>query len=525
MVIFACTSTFAWLKLNPNAWFDDMEMEISTNEDLKIAVALKKGTSEPKFTSKLTKTELELAIVAKKEGYMLEYDEATGNYEYTKYANGTEFNTEQKAVAASTLRSIDSYYKQKIKMGPLTSNDGVSFKDKSGNGKDISSGNYISLDIYFGSVGKKSQSVYFSNQESIDEEGNIIPKTTLEISDKATADANLWTNTKWSFDTYLTADTSFSNETVAKAGEKIEYENPNKTFKYNGANVGLVDKNENQLFSVYASDAVRFAVTTTVKEGSTTKTSTRNLYEINEGRGSYATDFSEEYYLSSQNASGAAYDATKNAAFTYYNKAMEYHPIVDPTDPNYNPDDQGKEYFDDPLEPIRFDEMPKTFKGLDSYEASYILDLNENNNYGYNGEAMMTLTLWLEGWDADCIDMILDQSLDLNMSFTNYKSMLEEKSVDVKYLSLDLDDAPVGGFTQEQVESNVVREYNQMQGLEISDLSPIKSSILGKKFVGWKYIDKDGNPQYWTKGSFLKPGSNVPLDAATTGILFYADFE
>lgn len=485
MVIFACTSTFAWLKLNPNAWFDDMEMEISTNDDLKVSID---GTI---YKNRLTKQDIKTAIVAKFKNYTIKYD---GTKKQDVFIDKNE-----EEVSIST---VDSVYRD-IKLVPTTSIDGETFYNRYGNTQyNLSQGFYVAFDIYFQSVTQNTQSVYFANQTSIDEDGNIIPPTTLGITDKPTADANLWTNTKWSFDTYLTKDTNFLSGASLRAGDKISYSNFDKTFYYGEENIGLLDENSEQVFGVYASDAVRFSVSTTVN-GTVKK---KGIYEINEGRGSYATDLSSEYYSTTVNGDAASYDANLNTAFTYYNTAKRAEA-------------EAGAINDGTIEAMAFENMPETFKGLDTEEASKILELNADNNYGANGKAKMTITLWLEGWDADCVDMVLDQVLSLDMSFTNYKSQKENKTIQLKYVDVDLDDVPSGEYT----EADVVKTRTQMQGLQISDLTPLKRN--GKKFVGWKYKNYNGEYAYWSKDIQLKPGSNVPIDADETGVVFYADYE
>ena len=58
MVIVTGTATFAWLKLNPNAWFDEMQIDVSSNEDVEISV------DGVRWTHNLSKRDVMLGIIS-----------------------------------------------------------------------------------------------------------------------------------------------------------------------------------------------------------------------------------------------------------------------------------------------------------------------------------------------------------------------------------------------------------------------------------------------------------------------------
>ncbi len=63
------TTTFAWLKLNPNAFFDDMSISIDITGDLEISV------DGEHYTNQLSRDDIKSAIVAKAWNYKLSYVE------------------------------------------------------------------------------------------------------------------------------------------------------------------------------------------------------------------------------------------------------------------------------------------------------------------------------------------------------------------------------------------------------------------------------------------------------------------
>ena len=111
--------------------------------------------------------------------------------------------------------------------------------------------------------------------------------------------------------------------------------------------------------------------------------------------GSYATNISEYTDSSNQNYDAgivydAQYDANKNAMFTYSSQLVNS------------------------LQPIDYKLMPKTYRTLldsQGLNAVKVLTLTKEHNV-----QTVTFKLWLEGWDADCIDG-LTKSISVQLSF------------------------------------------------------------------------------------------------------------
>ncbi len=452
LVVLSGTVTFAWFKLNTNAWFSNVEISASTNANLKISIDGKN------YASTLNAEDLEKSIVAKANGYELKCD-AQGEDPYW-------YDPVEKKKITIENDLLQSEF-QNISLKPVTTSDGKIYKNFLGDKVDITSKYYIEFDIYFESIvdGKHTndiQEVYFSNRTITYDDGTVIPKT--EIGTTKMEEIEFPNNILASFNTLdLTTGKLISYDASSKKATSEDGEDVTESFE--------------KTFRTYVSDAVRFSV-----EAKSNKTTTSNsyldggvkIYEINKGNGSYATTLNEEgkdlNNTTYSGLSGAMYDASKNAALTYYNTVKKKE-----LDDNNSKDKQ--------LDPISYNEVPNTLKGLDTIEAAKIIRLDESNHYGQDGSAMMTVRLWLEGWDADCIDTVLDQNVSITLSFTNYNTFIENDPIELTYLYKN----PITG----KIDKTKVRHqvYNNL----ISDDSPSYYDGIGKTFLGWARSDKDGN--------------------------------
>ncbi len=445
LIVLSGTVTFAWFKLNTNAWFSNVEISASTNANLKISVDGKN------FKSQLTEEDLAKSIIAKANGYELRCD-AAGQISYW-YDPLEEKEIE---ISSNVVKELE-----KISLKPVTTTDGKSFKSLLQNNITVTDKYYIEFDIYFESITDDAQQVFFSNRQITYEDGTIIPKT--EIGTKEKDEDRFPDNILASFDTLdLTT------------GKMISYDAATKKATSDGVDV---TESFEQNFRTYVSDAVRFSVEAKSNGVVETTENFKNkvkIYELNKGNGSYATTLSDESIESSgttySGLSGAMYDSTKNAAFTYYNTVKR------------NALNDGSS-TDQPLEAISYTDVPETFKGLDTTEAAKIVTLNAANNYGRNGNVKMTARLWLEGWDADCIDTVLDQNVTITLSFTNYNTFIENDPTKITYLYKN----PItGDITDRKIRNQV---YNMM----ISDDSPAYYAGINKTFLGWARSDSEGN--------------------------------
>lgn len=466
MIVVTGTATFAWLKLNPNAYFDDMEISISSNEDLKISIF----GEDDCYRNSLNARDIKIAVV-----YKAFQENIKESFDMIAIPDGTDSRKvvlqDKKTGEILSDEDVNSRF-QSIKLGPVTTTDGINFADQNGTAFSVTSGKFIEMDIYFRAEANTTQDVYFSNREIIYEDGTIIPKTELGIVSKAEADLNLWSNVMHSFDTYDKTTGALVSHNHSAADSEIAG------------------------FTAYASDAARFAVTTSQNPKA-------RIYEINEGFGSYATqNMSEDLYVG---ATGAMYDRTKNAALTYYNwaKKSEYEkiPVAERT-PEMDKTLKVEQMY-------KYEELPFTYKGFDSTDAAKILTLDRDNDWGSNGSAKMTIKFWLEGWDADCSDMVLDQALDIKMSFTNYANVVENEPVTLTYNVTDPDTGDV---------INNDKKYHQIVGMPISDHMPAYTGNADYKFKGWAMLDENGNlPKdsdnnviLWDFATLVKPKADTP---------------
>ena len=459
LFVVAGTVTFAWFKLNTNAWVSDLEIGANINANLKISV-----DGENYFTN-LTSSQLAKSIVAKANGWELKChesgykpidndgeddDEDLKNYWYGYENDG---DTEKKKIEI-TNNSLN-YYLNQISLKPVTLNEDGKFQTLDEKSRDVKDKYYIQFDIYFCSVDNEDQTVYFSNREIKISGGDTIPKTELSVANDT--DEFPKEDIMVNFDTY-----------DLETGKIIHYDTAGKATMDDGTDV---TESFTKSFRTKISDAARFSVSVT---GDTIDNTATRIYELNKGNGSYATNYSNY-----EGVSGAAYDATKNAAFTYYNRTAELE------------HDQGNESRQF-IKAIEYSKVPDTYKGFDTLEAARIVNLNSTNNWGKNGEAKMTMTVWLEGWDADCIDTVLDQKLKINMSFTNFTSYLENGFVKLTYLTTNPSNTS-------EIVSKKVRSECIANNVYISDDAP---AYVGSNatFRGWaysnefgQYTDKDGN--------------------------------
>ncbi len=399
------TATYAWFELNTNAWFDDMELKVNSGEGIKISVD---GVN---FSYNLTKADIKKAVVAKSKGYTISPD---GNY----------YNQGGQKISSS---NYDADF-ARIELSAVTSIDGKNFTTREGKLKTYSDLDFVGLDIYFASDNPESSSpinVNFSIQRIVLENGTVIPKSEV-VTDESKGIIGFPSGLTGNFVTYNKetglADTYYKYQPLSNQSETI------------------------QNFKSYASDAIRFSVTTSENPNIT------KIYEPNEGNGSYATDLSDIYY---SGAIGAKYDKSKNAAHTYFNTLR-----------GINPEDEVY---------VNYEDLPFTYKSFDTLDASKVLTLNSENNYGQNGDCKASINIWLEGMDADCFDAIYEQIVQLKFSFTSFVSPNEPLDVTFKTIN------PVTGFTEKEV----TRAYYPELPITTYEIAKDVYSTVPKKFVGW----------------------------------------
>ena len=126
-----------------------------------------------------------------------------------------------------------------------------------------------------------------------------------------------------------------------------------------------------------------------------------SIFEPYLGLGSYAVDYTN-YVPSEHNLGSSSIDSTKNAAFTHYNNIVSKN-----------------------IDPLSFDSYQKiqsklyhNFNNVDSLNIATINGVTPTKFY---------ITVWLEGYDADCLDYLNSKSISINLSFTT-DGIKEEKN-------------------------------------------------------------------------------------------------
>ncbi len=379
------STSYAWFELNQEVWVDGFELNVTSGDGMLVSI------SGANYKQYLTTNDVIKAIVAKYKGYSFDEDDNIIDFSGNTLSNdriNTMFN--------------------EIKLLPITSSDGKSFYDRLGDEVVYqNNGMYVSFDIYFasdttGGAGKNDLSVYFySANEKILEDGTTIKPTSI-------------------------------NSTI----ENIDLVTTGVT--YNKA-TGVKETINSTNINIKSSDALRFSTKTTdIYSNEIAK-----IYELSEGYGSYATNFSEEYYETGTNgAYMAKYDASKNLMFSMFNATSA-----------------------SALEPLEYTEMPTTIKAFDTMSNAKVCDLSRYSGYKNKVE----FNFWLEGWDADCLDGIGKNSTHVQLSFTT--SLDVEKTKNVVYIEDDLSE----------------KTFNEC--IPTKALLPsLPNKVEGKKFIGYESV-------------------------------------
>lgn len=415
LILTAGTATFAWLKTNQNAWFDDLEIDLGATDGFRISVD---GSN---WKNNLTTKDIKMSAVAKSKGCRL--IDIDGDIYYQDDLGNTY-----------STQNYESDY-DRLSLKPITTTNGYTFKNLYGRDIVESDMYYVSIDLYLCSVASDACVMYLSDTEQVINQGTkdeyTIPKTQI---------------TTINAETYGWPDKIFANFNTydKQSGEVIKYSNSKKN---------VIDG-----FKTLASDAARISISSTTYP-------TYRLYELNSGNGSYVTkDMTSDTY---KGAVGAAYDKEKSAAYTYYNNVVSYEGSMFDALNNISDDDL-----------MLYNNLPFTYTGFDSVEASSIGVLNKDNNFGVNGELKVTINFWIEGWDADCMDTIFDQKVSLFMAFTGYR--LQEDPVEVVFNTTN-------PKTGEVVDTLTLHQF---EGQKMSYNKPRIDSTGEYKFVGWGIKDE-----------------------------------
>lgn len=388
LFITSIAATYAWMSVNLATYVTNLQLTVHAGNGISIS---KDGIN---FSSKITEEEAKEALVVKYLGY--------------SYNDLGKIVNKNKEEVNLTSEDINKHFKQ-LAFKPVTTLNGKDFYSDKYNLTRVNetSGNYISLDLYFKATVVQSEpvSVFFNTSNfNYDGDGNMIRK--FGISGEEKVSSSDITKTDFLISNLTTVDPS---------GAAIEYQRGYVGLAINGANA--------MRFTTKIDDTIKF-------------------YEPYMGLGSYATNLDSGIYTNMYKQA-SMYDASKNAAFTYVNNQK---------------DDQNK------FDPLDYEDIPNTFKGFDSLEATKICDLDTTEE---KKVTKVTFTFWLEGWDADCFDTIISSALSISLSFTANQVSLFEQLKKVRY------------HNGEEV---VTRNYFDYE--DVKDIY-LPQTTSDKKFIGW----------------------------------------
>lgn len=261
--------------------------------------------------------------------------------------------TDEMGVALSK-EEIKKVFKQ-IELEPCTSYNTkkLELTNIYGTKIDVSKGQYIEFDIYFKSTGELTKDL------------NIYVNGLDKVMHQDSTDVNV-------------------NPTRIRSNiDEIKLEGPLTT--YNLETGEIVQKQRDDKLNVKSSNATRLGIINQQNEISILElTDEYNL-------GSYATNIEELVDKEGVNiVYDALYDANKNAMFTYSSQMVEH------------------------LQPLDYTKIPRTIKSLVNSQGVNTVRICSLTKEDSTQKA--TFKLWLEGWDADCIDG-LKQSISVQLSF------------------------------------------------------------------------------------------------------------
>lgn len=295
------TVTFAWFTLTNTATILPIDIDVSTDDGLEIAMG------------KLTINEEGIALANK--AWFTELDEET----FWDYLEADGYNLDEFA-----LKNV-------------TSEDGVNFTDRQKAPLDSKTGGFLEFDVSIRSL--------VANQ-------NV----------------------------YLTKDTSVSSNA-------IEWKADANFIGSHGNNV-----NPGDVINYYTANSARMS------------------FNSEDGNGnSYDLVYELPEYAVSDTMKGFG------VSTIYGNKAQGTKAIFEGAVSYYNAKHTNSQITN--TETVKLAETITSFLGADP--VAFISDKNQDENGYYYTD--VTVRIWLEGWDADCIDSIIDDSLRVSLQFTNKK--------------------------------------------------------------------------------------------------------
>jgi uncharacterized repeat protein (TIGR02543 family) len=297
------TVTFAWFTLTNTATILPIDIDVSTDDGLEIAMG------------KLTINEEGIALANK--AWFTELDEET----FWDYLEADGYNLDEFA-----LKNV-------------TSEDGVNFTDRQKAPLDSKTGGFLEFDVSIRSL--------VANQY-----------------------------------VYLTKDTSVSSNA-------IEWKADANFIGSHGNNV-----NPGDVINYYTANSARMS-----------------FNSVDENGGSYVLVYELPEYAVSDTTIGFG------VSTIYGNKAQGKEAIFEGAVSYYNAKHTNSQITKEEIKSVKLAETITSFLGADP--VAFISDKNQDENGYYYTD--VTVRIWLEGWDADCIDSIIDDSLRVSLQFTNKK--------------------------------------------------------------------------------------------------------
>ena len=359
------TTTYAWFRINSNAYVNELEFNVITGLGFRVAVD---GSNINYYKSTLTTKDIESSILRSydREKYVFIKDEL-----YEKQDN------EYKKL---TQEEIESIIKENIILNPLTSLNGTELNDQFGEAVEASSGRFLEFDLYFKTLSKNEKEnqkygIYLTDDTSYVEDGSGVEKEMIPTSINSILQPI-------KLDNDLTIIEN-SAPKLYEAGSSINL-NVKNAIRFSFENKGKYE----------ASDKSDEEIETPQEMVSINPTPLVDsvIYEITDqdDLGSYATDYEgEDLELTKK------YDYRYNAMYTY-NESLGGATI---TPLSYN---EIKELYD-------------TNKIVKEFNEDYVCAKVES---GLNAN-LVTFRFWIEGFDADYIPGIPSKATDIkvNLSF------------------------------------------------------------------------------------------------------------
>ena len=426
-LISCVTFTYAWLQINIATYVTGLDIHVELASGINVSV------NGADYSSTITEDKIREAIVVKYLGYS--YRESDGAILDKSGSVANNF----------TKDYIETKFAE-IVLKPVSTLNGSTYTDKYNRDVYITDGQYISFDLYFKALDNDVDIYYNSSNYNYDDLGNKVSK--FKISSE-----KIQSSTDETSSSYLTSNLT----TIDSLGNAREILAGSSDLEFSAADAMRFTTYVSEYEAITQTDSLGNTSYVYDESGNLTYNDSLKFYELNEGLGSYATDLDSTKY-SSMYLNASYYDVTKNAQATYcansaYNGAAS--------------SDDLKKYA------LSYDSIPYTYKSFETQEAGKLMSLE---NKGRVKKA--TFTFWVEGYDADCFDVLISNKVSINMTFTTNYSTLFEKLNTVNY------------HEGEDYTKTTTLHYYDLTTTGISDIL-LPQPISGKTFKGWYYY-KDG---------------------------------